>query len=75
MQRKLIITEDGSPSFAIPAMGEHYHSVHGARTESQTIYIDAAFMTQKQDEIHVLEFGIFYAVARSSNLMPLSIRL
>ena len=40
MDKKLIITADGSPSFHIAALKETYHSRHGARTESQYVYID-----------------------------------
>ncbi len=41
MKRKIITTEDGSSSFFIPEMDEHYHSIHGAIQESNFVYIDA----------------------------------
>lgn len=35
-------TSDGSRTLYVPEIGEHYHSVHGARTESTHIFIDHA---------------------------------
>jgi len=40
MNRQLIVTADGSPSFRIEDLKETYHSRHGALTESQYVYID-----------------------------------
>jgi tRNA U34 5-methylaminomethyl-2-thiouridine-forming methyltransferase MnmC len=39
----LIATEDGSPSFYHPALGETYHSRHGAVQESMHVFIAAGF--------------------------------
>lgn len=41
MERKIIITADGSSSVAIPAMNVTYHSVHGAMQESGYVFIEA----------------------------------
>ena len=41
MQRELLITNDGSHTVAIPAMGVTYHSHHGAIQESMHVYINA----------------------------------
>ena len=41
MQHQLIHTEDGSATFYVPELNEHYHSVHGAIQESQHIFIRA----------------------------------
>ena len=35
MQRIIEKTEDGSATLFVPELNEHYHSVKGARTESQ----------------------------------------
>ena len=40
MQRIIEKTEDGSATLFVPELNEHYHSVKGARTESQHIFID-----------------------------------
>lgn len=34
-------TADGSPTLYVPALNEHYHSTHGARQESQHVFIEA----------------------------------
>jgi tRNA U34 5-methylaminomethyl-2-thiouridine-forming methyltransferase MnmC len=38
---QLIPTEDGSVTLYVPALNEHYHSVHGAIQESNHIFIQA----------------------------------
>lgn len=58
MERKLIRTEDGSHTIYVPELGEHYHSIHGAVTESAHIYIDAAFCFSSKNPVRVLEFGM-----------------
>lgn len=40
MQRILTQTADGSATLFVPALDEHYHSVKGAGTESQHIFIE-----------------------------------
>jgi tRNA U34 5-methylaminomethyl-2-thiouridine-forming methyltransferase MnmC len=41
MQRKLILTSDGSHSIEIPGSGVTYHSIHGAIGESKHVFIEA----------------------------------
>jgi len=41
MQRRLILTDDGSHSIEIPDQKVTYHSIHGAIRESKHVYIDA----------------------------------
>ncbi len=55
----LIKTKDGSHSLYLPEMDEHYHSIHGAITESQHVFITAGLKakTQDQDQVRVLEVG------------------
>lgn len=50
-------TLDGSHTFYIPALDEHYHSLNGAVQESRHVYIEAAFNHCRKKEIHVLELG------------------
>lgn len=40
MEKKIIITGDGSPSLYIKELNETYHSKHGAITESNYVYIN-----------------------------------
>lgn len=39
MERKVINTGDGSKTLFIPEMDEQYHSVNGARTESEHVFL------------------------------------
>ncbi len=41
MERKIILTNDGSHSISIPEMNVTYHSVHGAIQESMHVFIEA----------------------------------
>ena len=52
-------TADGSNTLYNEAIGEHYHSKHGALQESKHVFIDAGlkFATVKKSEISVLEVG------------------
>lgn len=53
-------TKDGTPTLFVPSLCEHYHSVFGARTESEYIFIGQAL--RKWTDVHpgsctVLEVG------------------
>jgi tRNA U34 5-methylaminomethyl-2-thiouridine-forming methyltransferase MnmC len=39
MEKKVVITGDGSHSIFVPDLNEHYHSIHGAVTESRHVFI------------------------------------
>jgi tRNA U34 5-methylaminomethyl-2-thiouridine-forming methyltransferase MnmC len=41
VERKIVITGDGSHSIAIPELHVTYHSIHGAIQESKHVFIDA----------------------------------
>lgn len=58
MKRILVKTEDGSSTLFVPELGEHYHSIHGAITESEHIYISAALNYCLKAHLRVLEFGM-----------------
>jgi len=53
------ITGDGSHTLYIPAIGEHYHSVFGAITESRHIFLGAGFKFVKKPfiPVSILEIG------------------
>ena len=60
MNKKDIIlkeTEDGSRTYFIPSLDEHYHSTKGALTESQHIFIKNGFNTFAKEELNILEVG------------------
>ena len=41
----------------VPELDEHYHSVKGARTESQHIFINMGLKASAAPQPHVLEIG------------------
>ena len=55
--RRIRQTEDGSYTFFVPALNEHYHSTKGAYTESRHIYIDNGFNACNAERLNVLEVG------------------
>jgi tRNA U34 5-methylaminomethyl-2-thiouridine-forming methyltransferase MnmC len=61
MERKIILTGDGSHTIAIPELKATYHSVHGAIRESQHVFIEAGFWYMpdilKMSGMYILEVG------------------
>ncbi|MBI3134671.1 MAG: tRNA (5-methylaminomethyl-2-thiouridine)(34)-methyltransferase MnmD [Bacteroidetes bacterium] len=58
MNRKIIVTGDNSKSLLIPDLDETYHSVHGARNESQHIFINCGLLPQlSNSEVRIFEMG------------------
>lgn len=50
-------TADGSNTLFVPELDEHYHSVKGALTESQHIFIQMGLNHSQAESPHVLEIG------------------
>jgi len=61
MERKIILTGDGSHSIRVPDLNVAYHSIHGAIRESQHVFIKAGLINSEIFEyigVHqVLEVG------------------
>lgn len=57
MNRIIEHTEDGSATLFVPELNEHYHSMKGARTESQHIFINTGLMTSTMEHPRILEIG------------------
>jgi tRNA U34 5-methylaminomethyl-2-thiouridine-forming methyltransferase MnmC len=56
--RELITTADGSHSLFVPALNEHYHSVHGAVQESLHVFLRQGFdAVAEQTPLRILEIG------------------
>lgn len=51
-------TADGSYTLYVPELDEHYHSVKGALTESQHIFIDMGLKHSAVTEPRILEIGL-----------------
>jgi tRNA U34 5-methylaminomethyl-2-thiouridine-forming methyltransferase MnmC len=60
MQRKIIITNDGSHSIYIPELDERYHSAYGAVQESKHVFIEMGlkYIAKQKSEINILEIGL-----------------
>lgn len=57
MNRIIEETADGSRTIFIPELNEHYHSVKGAKTESEHIFINKGFNHIQRQEVSVFEVG------------------
>jgi tRNA U34 5-methylaminomethyl-2-thiouridine-forming methyltransferase MnmC len=51
------VTGDGSLTFHVPELDEHYHSVNGAIAESQYVFIDMGLKSFYNRNISLLEIG------------------
>lgn len=61
MKREIILSEDGSPTIYVEELDEHYHSVFGARSESEHIFINAGlnyFDNKNIEQLNILEIGL-----------------
>jgi tRNA U34 5-methylaminomethyl-2-thiouridine-forming methyltransferase MnmC len=54
---QIINTSDGSHTLYIPEMDEQYHSVNGAITESNYVYIEKGFNFNPKKNVTVFEIG------------------
>lgn len=57
--RELRITSDGSHTFYVPSLDEHFHSVHGALNESMHVFIRHGYdqVYPFQASLHICEIG------------------
>ena len=56
--RNFTTSSDGSLTIWVPELDEHYHSIHGALTESQHVFIDAGLLAFDKEEVSILEVGL-----------------
>ncbi|PTN07523.1 tRNA U34 5-methylaminomethyl-2-thiouridine-forming methyltransferase MnmC [Mangrovibacterium marinum] len=57
MDRELILTADGSHTLYVPALNEHFHSVHGAIQESMHVFIKNGLQRSTKQELCIFEVG------------------
>lgn len=58
MNKKLVVTSDGSHSIYIPEMDEHYHSHHGAIQEAKHVFIKNGLgYLSHLNKMNILEVG------------------
>lgn len=53
----IVRTKDGSQTLYLKDLDEHYHSHHGALTESMHVFIDAGLNSVPKNHINLLEIG------------------
>jgi tRNA U34 5-methylaminomethyl-2-thiouridine-forming methyltransferase MnmC len=58
LNRRIVVTADGSTSIEIPEMDEMYHSKKGAILESQFVYVDHGLALIDKPHVDVLEIGM-----------------
>ncbi|NQU54258.1 MAG: tRNA (5-methylaminomethyl-2-thiouridine)(34)-methyltransferase MnmD [Bacteroidetes bacterium] len=57
MKPQFITTSDGSHTIYLPEMDEQYHSVNGAVTESNYVYIDKGYLFHESKTPKIFEVG------------------
>ena len=57
-ERHITASSDGSTTIWVPGLDEHYHSIHGARTESLHVFIEAGFKATSAHPVRILEVGL-----------------
>lgn len=57
MEMELRLCEDGSHTLFSTVSGECYHSIHGAYTESNHIFIQLGMLAHQKKNLHILEVG------------------
>ena len=57
MERKVIITADGSSTIYLPEWDEQYHSIHGAIQEAKHVFIKSGLSLFFNKKVSILEIG------------------
>jgi tRNA U34 5-methylaminomethyl-2-thiouridine-forming methyltransferase MnmC len=57
-ERHITQSADGSTTLWVPGLDEHYHSIHGALTESQHVFIEAGLNALGTSNVRILEVGL-----------------
>lgn len=58
MKREVKSTHDGSKTLYVPELDEHYHSIHGARQESEHVFIQWGLkQSSSVSSLSILEVG------------------
>lgn len=57
-ERHITQSADGSTTLWVPGLDEHYHSIHGALTESQHVFIEAGLNAIGTSNVCILEVGL-----------------
>ncbi len=54
---KIVVTDDGSHTLYNSILDEHYHSVHGALTESLIVFIKNGYCSCSSNPVNIFEVG------------------
>ena len=60
-------TADGSQTLFVPELNEHYHSVKGALTESEHIFIRMGLEHSSAENPHILAWNVIRSVRNLSD--------
>ncbi|MEY2962979.1 MAG: hypothetical protein RL754_240 [Bacteroidota bacterium] len=58
LERHITTSADGSTTIWVPGLDEHYHSIHGALTESTHVFINAGLKAVARRPVRILEVGL-----------------
>jgi len=57
MKHQIISTADGSKTLYVPELNEQYHSVNGALTESEYVFLKNGYLHHQANRVSVFEVG------------------
>jgi tRNA U34 5-methylaminomethyl-2-thiouridine-forming methyltransferase MnmC len=57
LNRRVVNTSDGTSTFYLPELGEHFHSINGAIQESEHVFIRSALNVHQKEKLTILEVG------------------
>lgn len=57
MELKLETTQDGTKTFYLPQLNEHYHSTKGALNEALHVFINSGLLHHPSKHLNILEVG------------------
>lgn len=59
INKSVVLTEDGSATLVSSIFNERYHSIHGAKTESEVVFISAGLdeCAKSRNKVSILEMG------------------
>ena len=57
VKKELVETADGSKTLYVPDFEEHYHSVHGALSEAQHVFVKHGLKSISKTKLSILEMG------------------
>ncbi len=57
INRRVVNTSDGTNTFFLPELKEHFHSINGAVQESEHVFIRSGLRVHQKEKLAILEVG------------------